>query len=431
MIMMQKKLILPLFFLVLAGVAVFTARSDFQWIKSLVGYNVPPLNTPELSPLPQGSPVAGFDLPDGLSMSVAAKGLTNPRVIAFDPQGRMFVSETKAGRVILLKDVDKDGVMEERVAVLGNLKSPHGIAFYTDAKKQTYLYVAEEHQVARYPYDPVAGKVTDIRGSNIVTLPKEAGRHVTRTIAFGPNLRKNAIVEGLSLGGFLSKDKLYVTVGSSCDVCVEDTWKRGAMLESDPSGSYTAEFAGGLRNTVFFAFHPVTGKIWGTDMGRDNLGDDLPPDEINVIESEQKYGWPFCYGKQVKDSKFKPGTVTRTDIPQDCTQTVPSLIDIPAHSAPLGLAFIADKRWPIAWQNHLLVAYHGSWNRSTPTGYKVVKFELDKQGNPIKATADDFITGWLQGKNIVGRPADVKFGPDGALYISDDAAGLIYRVVPK
>lgn len=429
--MMSKKALFPLLFLLLAGVAIYTVRTDFQWIKSLFNYNVPPLVTPSFSPLPQGSPVAGFAVPEGLSMSVVAQGLTNPRVIAFDPQGRMLVSETKAGRVILLKDADKDGVMEERVAVLGNLKSPHGIAFYTDAKKATYLYVAEEHQVARYPYDPATGKVTDIRGTNIVTLPKETGRHFTRTIGFGPNLRKNAIVEGMNLQGFLSKDKLYVTVGSSCDVCVEDSWKYAAMLESDPSGSYTAEFASGLRNTVFFAFHPVTGKIWGTDMGRDNLGDNLPPDEINIIESQQNYGWPFCYGKQVKDAKFNPGTVTRTDIPQDCAKTFGSHIDIPAHSAPLGLAFIADKRWPAAWQNHLLVAYHGSWNRSTPTGYKIVKFELDKDGKPLKGQADDFITGWMQGKNIVGRPADLKFGPDGALYVSDDAAGLIYRVAPK
>lgn len=171
-------------------------------------------------------------------------------------------------------------------------------------------------------------------------------------------------------------------------------------------------------------------------MGRDHLGDDLPPDEVNIIESGKNYGWPFCYGKQVNDVKFNPGTVTRTDIPQDCAKTIPSHIDIPAHSAPLGLAFITHGPWPERWKNHLIVAYHGSWNRSTPTGYKLVRFALDKEGKPSKnddgsVRGEDFITGWFDGKNIIGRPADVKFGSDGGLYVSDDAAGVIYKILPS
>ena len=159
-------------------------------------------------------------------------------------------------------------------------------------------------------------------------------------------------------------------------------------MESDPEGSYTAEFAGGLRNSVFFVFHPETREIWATEMGRDNLVDNLPPDEINIVKaagSEHKfgarrYGWPFCYGNKVKDKKFNPDKVARIDIPTDCSQTEAPVIELPAHSAPLGLTFITSDKWPNEWKNNLLVAYHGSWNRSEPTGYKIVRFKVDKNG---------------------------------------------------
>ena len=230
-----------------------------------------------------------------------------------------------------------------------------------------------------------------------------------------------------------------MSVGSSCDVCEENTWKRAAILESDPEGSYTAEFAGGLRNSVFFTFHPVTKEIWATEMGRDNLGDNLPPDEINIVRvagPEQKfgarrYGWPFCYGNKVQDKKFNPDKWERIDVTNDCSQTESPVIEIPAHSAPLGLAFIpSNKGWPKEWAGDLLVAFHGSWNSSVPVGYKVVRYDLDVNGNVLSKDPVDFITGWLSAdkKNVYGRPVDLKFGPDGALYVSDDATGVIYRM---
>src|SRR3989344_5152484 len=291
----KKGLILGGIFVVVA--LFFLGKSDWYLLKKMVGYNVPPLTSPEETPYlsPQPSAVNFLKLPADFSVSAFAKDLENPRVMVFDFQGRMVVSETAPGRVVILEDKDKNGQAENKEVLISGLRSPHGLAFYSDLfSKITYLYVAEAHQVARYRYDSSTGKVLDTKGQNIVTFSPD-GRHFTRTIAFGPNLRKNALTTGNSpiLKGTLSTTKLYVSVGSSCDVCVEDSWKRGAILESDPDGNYTAEFAGGLRNAVFFTFHPTTGQIWATEMGRDNLGDDLPPDEINIVKvagSEHEFG---------------------------------------------------------------------------------------------------------------------------------------------
>ena len=424
-------------------IAAYLFWTDFSLVKKLVGYNVPgttdrPVSKPKIDNNDNG---LGFlNVPEGFRISIAADNLEGPRVIVFDSKDRILVSETKAGRVRILEDKDKDGEFETKNTLIENLRSPHGLAFYT-AGEITYLYIAETQQVARYPYDVTTGKIINTIGENIATLPPD-GQHVTRTIIFGPNWRNRDLVKGsFPIGGFYSQIKLYISVGSSCDVCEETTWKRAAILESDPDGSFTGEFAGGLRNSVFFTFHPETGEIWATDMGRDNLGDELPPDEINIVKvagpehkfGARRFGWPFCYGNKVKDETFKPDKIERTDIPTDCRETDAPVIEIPAHSAPLGLAFI-PKDWE-QFSGDLLVAYHGSWNRSEPTGYKVVRFRVDKNGK-VSETAD-FITGWLSDppsgrkKKIYGRPVDLKFGLDSSLYISDDAAGIIYKLEPK
>ena len=449
------------FILFILAIATYSFWGDFSLIKRLIGYNVPeitdiPIAKPKIDNSQDG---LGFlNVPEGFKISITAKDLTNPRVITFDEKDRVLVSETKAGRVSILEDKDKDGVFESKRILIDNLRSPHGLAFLfyindNTKVKTTYLYVAETHQVARYPYDVDTGTVTKVIGENIATLPAD-GQHVTRTIIFGRNTRDLDLVGQKIIGGFYHKDKLYISVGSSCDVCEESTWKRAAILESDPEGTFTGEYAGGLRNSVFMALHPETYEIWATDMGRDNLGDDLPPDEVNIIKaatSEHKFGarrfgWPFCYGNKIKDETFKPEKFERIDIPTDCSRTDAPVIEIPAHSAPLGLAFIpsnlptsdvdatSDVKWPKEWENNLLVAYHGSWNRSEPTGYKIVKFKVDKNGKVSETS--DFITGWLNPSagsgraKIYGRPVDLKFGPDSNLYISDDAGGIIYRVEP-
>jgi glucose/arabinose dehydrogenase len=378
-----------------------------------------------------GGQISNLEIDSRFEISIFAKKLDAPRVIVFDPKGNLVVSETDSGKVVILSDTNSDGQADSEKILMDNLKSPHGLAFYTDPKTgKTYIYIAETHQVNRYEYDLENTEINKGSSRNIAIFPG-GGRHFSRTIIFGPNLRREQIIKGYDLVNTSVPEKLYISVGSSCDVCLEDSWKRASILESDPDGNYTAQLASGLRNSVFFIFNPFTKTMWATEMGRDNLGDDLPPDEVNVIKPDLNYGWPFCYGKQVKDGTFNSAIPASSKLTSNCSLTQPPLIQIPAHSAPLGLAFVNSDRWPTDWQGNLLVAYHGSWNRNIPTGYKIVRYDINKNEKVSNQEAQDFISGWLADGKILGRPVDLKFGPDQALYISDDEVGIIYRVIPK
>jgi len=342
----------------------------------------------------------GFPLttPPGFSISVFAKGLGKPRVMTFDPNGTLLVSIPSSGTVVALPDKNGDGVADRIVTIAKGLNTPHGLAFRPDTHD---LYIAEVHQVVAYTYDDAAFSTGNPR--KITDLPS-GGNHVTRTIGFGPD------------------GKLYIAVGSTCNVCVESDWQRTKILVADPDGGNLREYASGLRNAVFFRWHPVTHELWATEMGRDYLGDNLPPDEVNIIKDGRSYGWPYCYGKRVWDTTFDDSERARNF----CLSSEPSFIDIPAHSAPLGLAFVPAVGWPSDWRNTLLVAYHGSWNRSEPTGYKVVHYVPDADGT--YRGVEDFITGWLRGDGALGRPVDLLFDDSGTLFISDDKAGVIYRI---
>jgi glucose/arabinose dehydrogenase len=172
------------------------------------------------------------------------------------------------------------------------------------------------------------------------------------------------------------------------------------------------------------AIHPVSGDIWATEMGRDGLGDNLPPDEINVIHEGKFYGWPICYGKNVHDAAFDTNTYIRNPC-QEPTET-PSTIDLQAHSAPLGIAFVPEEGWPEDYWYNALVSYHGSWNRSEPTGYKIMRYKLDARGNYLGS--EDFLSGFLTKSGALGRPVDILIQPAGTIYVSDDKAGVIYRI---
>lgn len=392
-------------------VVLFGAYVYSIWDKNLRGagpalfHKTPPADIAGIidthATLPPGQNDTEFplSLPDGFKIEVFAKNLGQPRVMVFDSEGNMWVSRTREG--IVTKLVVSQGRVVEQQNIFRDLDSPHGLAF--DPDNPNILYIAEQHRIAK------ARLYSNAPLEKIMDLPSSVGHrnHFTRTIAFGPDGR------------------LYVSIGSSCNVCREDDTRRSKIYSLNKDGSDLKEYARGLRNVVFFDWSLIDGRMWATEMGRDQLGDDLPPDEINIIEEGKNYGYPICYGKNIHDTNFDKNTYIRNPCMEPFE--IPSHIDLPAHVAPLGLGFIPEEGWPENMWYDLLVAEHGSWNSSDPVGYKIVRLKLDAQGN-YEGT-EDFISGWLTAKNeALGRPVDIMTQPGGVMYISDDRAGVIYKV---
>jgi glucose/arabinose dehydrogenase len=337
----------------------------------------------------------------GFHVSVFAQEIDGARMMIFTPGGVLLVSESGEGKVVALPDPKQTGKANRTVTVLSGLNEPHGLAFY-----EGKLYVAENDKVRRYDWDEA-----NLRASNptkLADLPTGGG-HSTRTILFH--------------GG-----KMYISAGSSCNVCLEKDSRRATVMEFNPDGSGQRIFAKGLRNAVGLAVNPKTDTVWATVNGRDWLGDDLPPETIYDLGKDGGVdgGWPFCYGDRVPDSNFtKPGD-------DRCKNVLEPKVQMQAHSAPLGLGFYEGTQFPAEYRNNIFVAFHGSWNRSVPTGYKIVRVKLDDKGQP-EGGAEDFITGWLAPGETkkgrwMGRPVGIIFGSDGSMYVSDDAKGAIYRI---
>ncbi len=320
-------------------------------------------------------------------------------MMIFSPGGVLLLSESGNGNVVALPDSKHAGKAERTVTVLSGLNEPHGLAFY-----EGKLYVAENDKVRRYDWDEA-----NLRASNpqkLTDLPAGGG-HSTRTVLFH--------------GG-----KMYISAGSSCNVCIEKDPRRATVMEFNPDGTGQKIFAKGLRNAVGLAVNPKTDTVWATVNGRDWLGDDLPPETIYDLGKDGgDGGWPYCYGDRVPDSGFTKAGDNR------CQSVIEPKVRMQAHSAPLGLAFYEGSNFPGEYQNNIFVAFHGSWNRSVPTGYKVIRVKLDDKGQP-QGGAEDFITGWLAPGETkkgrwMGRPVGIVFG-DGAMYLSDDSANVIYRI---
>lgn len=343
---------------------------------------------------PAFAQLPGITLPSGFTISVFASSLGIPRSLALDPSGTLLVSIPSQGRVVALPDTNGRG-KADTITVVAGLDRPYGLAW-----KNGDLYVAETGRVLRFRYDPATRKATNPEVV-VRNLPR-GGSHWTRTIVFGPDGR------------------LYVSVGSSCNVCREQDGQRASILRYNSDGSGEELFATGMRNAVALAFSPTTGALWAAVNERDWRGDDVPPDYITEVKAHGFYGWPDCMvvrGRAVVDERFGPSG--------RCAAVTPPSVEIQAHSAPLGMAFYTGRQFPHEYRGDLFVAYHGSWNRSVPTGYKVVRVRF-KDGKP--AGVEDFATGWLRDGRVLGRPVDLIVGRDGALYLSDDSAGQIDRI---
>jgi glucose/arabinose dehydrogenase len=355
---------------------------------------LPDAPAPTTVALDEFDTVDGLSLPPGFSIAPFAQGLNGPRMLAIGPDGSLYVTERGAGRVLALPDADRDGIADRLVIAAEDLTAPSGLAFYQDGS----LYVAEPGGVKRFLERTPEGKYTN--PETIISGIPTSG-HNTRTLLFSPDWQT-----------------LYVSIGSSCNVCEEEDVRRAAIVRYNPDGSGEALVARGLRNAVGLTLRPGTSEIWVTNNGRDWLGDDLPPETIYVVQDGADYGWPRCHAGRISDPDFGG--------PEACDGVVDPQAEMQAHSAPLGLTFYSGDLFPEAYRGDLFVAFHGSWNRTQPTGYKIVRIPMENgQPGPV----EDFAWGWLaEGGGQRGRPVDVITGPDGALYVSDDQAGIIYRI---
>lgn len=362
------------------------------------------VNTPLFGadPLSDDQLRARLQVPDGFRVNTYVAGIQNARLLLFTPSGDLLVSAPRSGTVWLVqRDANGDGVADGTRVLLDGLYQPHGLALHDG-----WLYVAETTAVLRARYDAGAGAVRGTPERIITGLP-DGGNHWTRTVHVGPD------------------GKLYVSIGSSCNVCIEDDERRATIMRFDRDGSYGEIYASGLRNAVDFDWQPGTGAMYATDNGRDLLGDDFPPCEVNRIVPGGFYGWPIANGDRVPDPDYGSGNAARI------AASIPPAHALGPHVAPLGITFYrrpsgaAPAAFPPDYDGVAFVAEHGSWNRSRKIGYQVVALHVAGDG---RITETPFLTGFLKDDKVSGRPVDPAVGPDGALYVSDDYTGVVYRI---
>jgi glucose/arabinose dehydrogenase len=321
--------------------------------------------------------------------------LNGPRFLSFGPDGVLYVADRGNDRIVALPDANSDGIADEIRTFADGLDKPHSLTFHEGA-----WYVGVPTGIVR-----LEDSNGDGRADQIETLFDDysTNGHNTRTVLFLPDGR------------------MIVSVGSSCNVCDEEDPRRGAILIYDgPQSTGERIFASGLRNAVGLDLHPESGELWAVNNGRDLMGDELPPETLYIVRDGKDYGWPRCHSGDIEDPDF--------GFDGACAGVEEPILEMQAHSAPLGMLFYTGESFPEEYRGDLFIAFHGSWNRSVPTGYKVVRLPLD--GSTPIAALEDFATGWLDEESgeVFGRPVGLALGPDGALYISDDKSGIVYRI---
>ncbi|HUF89149.1 MAG TPA: sorbosone dehydrogenase family protein [Gemmatimonadota bacterium] len=340
-------------------------------------------------------PLESIRLPPGFSISVYAADVPNARSLTLSPAGVLYVGSREGDKVHAVVDTDGDQVADRVHVVDEGLRAPNGVAW-----RDGSLYVAEVSRILRYddiddrlenPPDPVV-----IRDD----YPTERS-HGWKFIRFDPD-----------------QEWLYVPVGAPCNICLSEDPIFATITRIRPDGSEREIVAEGVRNSVGFDWNPATRVLWFTDNGRDRMGDDVPPDELNrVPELGRHYGYPFCHGGDIPDPEYGDR--------RPCSEFVPPARKLGPHVAALGIRFYDGEMFPAEYRGDLFIAEHGSWNRSEKIGYRVMRVGIE---NDEAVSYEPFAEGWLQGEDDWGRPVDVLVMPDGALLVSDDENGVVYRI---
>ena len=340
-----------------------------------------------------GLPLEKINLPEGFKISVFAE-VPNARSITRSRDGTIYVGNRAEDKVYAVKDTDGDWIGDEKYVLAEGLEMPNGVAWY-----EGDLYVAEVSKIHRFPN--IEDNLENPQSEVIYDEYPTDDSHGWKYIAFGPD------------------NKLYVPVGAPCNICNPEDDIYATITRMDPNGSNMEIYVEGVRNSVGFDWNPETGNMWFTDNGRDMMGDNLPPDELNkVTEKGQHFGYPFCHGKDISDPEFGGE--------RPCSEFTPATQPLGPHVAALGMKFYTGNQFPTEYKNQILIPEHGSWNRSNKIGYRITKVTLDENQNPTGYSV--FADGWLQGEESWGRPVALLNMPDGSTLVSDDYAGVIYRI---
>jgi glucose/arabinose dehydrogenase len=335
-----------------------------------------------------------IEMPEGFQIDTYATELDDARSMAKGPKGNIFVGNRQEDKVYLIRDTDHDFKADERHVIVENLNMPNGVAYH-----EGDLYVAEVNRILKFPEimdnydkDPEYEVIYD-------DYPTDR-HHGWKYIAFGPDGR------------------LYVPVGAPCNICDSEEDIYATITRMDPDGSNMEIYAEGIRNTVGFTWHPETGNLWFTDNGRDRMGDNIPPDELNKAPKKgMHFGYPYCHGRDISDPQFGEG--------KSCSGYTPPVQELGPHVAALGMIFYTGDMFPAKYKNQILIAEHGSWNRSEKIGYRVMMVGVE---NGKAKSYKPFAKGWLQGEKVWGRPVDIVQLHDGSILLSDDYGDAIYRI---